>query len=281
MVVACRHLLVLNPQAGSLSEEDEAKLRHELPEFDVARLEEGQDLAALLDAAQLAPDAAVVVAGGDGTVAAAARALAGTERRLGIVPLGTFNNFARGLGIPLDAELAARAAARGRPRPVSLGRVNGRPFLEAASLGLFGDLINLGEAAKELRYGELAEHVRDLSSRPFGYRLEGDLVERGLARAMVIANTPSTGALVPVGSVTPEEPVLELSILGPGRGGVIARLAARVLPFRTRHDPGRRVRALRVETDPPISVYADATRVGDTPADIHVDVAALNVLLPA
>jgi diacylglycerol kinase (ATP) len=280
MVVASQRLLVLNPQAGGLSEDEEATLREELSDFEVARLEEGQDLAALLDASHLAPDATVVVAGGDGTVAAAARALAGTDRRLGIVPLGTFNNFARGLGMPLDALTAARALHDGREGAASLGRINGRAFLEAASLGLFGDLINLGEAAKELEYGELAERVGALSSAPFDYRLAGDIEERGRARALVAANTPSTGALLPVGSVTPEEPVLELSILGAGHAGMLAGLFARALPFVKPREPGRLVRKLRVETDPPISVYADAERIGETPADILLEVAALNVILP-
>ena len=48
----------------------------------------------------LSSRATVVVAGGDGTVGFVARALAGSRRRLGIIPLGTFNNFAHGLRIP-------------------------------------------------------------------------------------------------------------------------------------------------------------------------------------
>jgi diacylglycerol kinase family enzyme len=49
---------------------------------------------------ELTPQATVVVAGGDGTIGFVARALAGTKRRLGILSLGTFNNFALGLGMP-------------------------------------------------------------------------------------------------------------------------------------------------------------------------------------
>jgi diacylglycerol kinase family enzyme len=282
MVVARERVLVLNPQAGGLSEEAEGELLGQFAGFDFLRLEEGQDLAALISGSDLAPDATVVVAGGDGTVRAAARALAGSRRSLGIVPLGTFNNFARALGIPLEAEPAARAILGGRPVGVALGRVGGEPFLEAASLGLFGDLINLGEAAKDLHYGELLQRVRELSSPSFDYRITGDLEQAGRARAIVVANTPSTGALVPVGSVTPEEPVLELSILRAGRRlEILRRLAAHALPFLDEPEPGRRIRRVRIETDPPISVYADATQVGDTPAEIEIDLQALRVVLPA
>jgi len=282
MVVARQQVLILNPQAGGLSDEAEKAVVRALSGFDVIRLQAGQDLAAVVTGSDVAPDATIVVAGGDGTVGAAARALVGTDRRLGIVPVGTFNNFARALGIPLQPGAAARALSAGKPATVTLGRVNGEPFLEAASLGLFGDLINLGEAAKELHYGQLLQRVRELSSPSFEYRIDGDIREAGRARALVIANTPSTGALVTVGSVTPEEGVLELSVFGPGRRAqILRRLALRALPFLDRPHPGRRVRRVRIETDPRISVYADAGRVGETPAEIEIDVHALKVLLPA
>ena len=90
----------------------------------------------------------MVVAGGDGTIAFVARALAGTRRRLGILPLGTYNNFARGLEFrqPRRALAVIRA---GRTRAVTLGRVNDRYFLEAAAIGIFGEAILLGEKAKD------------------------------------------------------------------------------------------------------------------------------------
>lgn len=281
MVVALDRLLVLNPKAGGHSNLDEQSLRRQLRDYEVVNLEEGQDLSTVIREAGLKDDATVVVAGGDGTVAAAARALAGSARTLGIIPAGTFNNFARSLGIPTVATAALRALQAAKPSPVSLGRVNGRPFLEAASFGLFGDLINLGEAAKELRYGELLDRIQDLSSPTFRYRLRGDLDETGTARAFVVANTPSTGALVQVGSVTPEEPVLELTVVSATRpGALLRRLTARLVPGGRRPRTGRLVRRLRIETVPAISVYADAEQVGETPAEVLIEPDALNVLLP-
>lgn len=78
----------------------------------------------------------VVAAGGDGTVHLVVNALAGTGIRLAVLPMGTANDFARGLGIPTDLTAAAALAARGAGRPIDLGRVNGRYFLNAAHLGL-------------------------------------------------------------------------------------------------------------------------------------------------
>ena len=84
---------------------------------------------------------AIVAAGGDGTIMSVAGAVAGAAqgagRRFGVVPLGTFNYFARGLGIPEDPAGAAQVILDGHARPVSLGEVNGRLFLNNVSLGVY------------------------------------------------------------------------------------------------------------------------------------------------
>lgn len=81
----------------------------------------------------------VIAAGGDGTVNEVANGLAHaqTRARLGVVPLGTANDFARGLNIPDDIEAAVALALGGRPLPLDLGCVNGRYFVNV-STGGFG-----------------------------------------------------------------------------------------------------------------------------------------------
>ena len=73
-------------------------------------------------------DPLLIVGGGDGTISAAAVALAGTETELGILPLGTLNHFARDLGIPADLDEAA-AIDRRRPRAPRRRRRDERPDL--------------------------------------------------------------------------------------------------------------------------------------------------------
>ncbi|MBP0491665.1 lipid kinase [Roseomonas sp. SG15] len=78
----------------------------------------------------------VILGGGDGTMNSAAPALIETGLPLGLLPLGTANDLARTLGIPLDLEAAVRVVLDGQPRRIDLGEVNGHPYFNVASIGL-------------------------------------------------------------------------------------------------------------------------------------------------
>jgi len=82
-------------------------------------------------------DELLIVGGGDGTVAAAASAVAGTETRLAVLPLGTLNHFARDLGIPTELEEVAKLIASGSERRVDVGEMNGRVFINNSAIGLY------------------------------------------------------------------------------------------------------------------------------------------------
>src|SRR5687767_2058092 len=83
-------------------------------EADILIAKGGARLAELARRASVGEASTVVAAGGDGTVNAVASALFGTDKRLGILPVGTFNYFAKNLGIPLDLAGAVRTVAHGR-----------------------------------------------------------------------------------------------------------------------------------------------------------------------
>ncbi len=94
----------------------------------------------------------IIVAGGDGTVCEAAEGLyraGGGE--LAILPLGTGNDGARTLGVPLDLEDAARAAANGHTRSVDLIRVGDRVVFNAIGVGLTGDINDRAASIKMMR----------------------------------------------------------------------------------------------------------------------------------
>jgi len=79
----------------------------------------------------------LIVGGGDGTISAAASALAGTDTLLGILPLGTLNHFARDLGIPTDLDQAAKLIAERRDRTVDVAEMNDRIFINNSAIGLY------------------------------------------------------------------------------------------------------------------------------------------------
>ncbi len=96
----------------------------------------GAEVLAALDLALAERPRLLVVGGGDGTVGCAAARVAGTGTVLGVVPLGTANDFARTLELPPDPAAAVTALLGGVVADVDLGRAGDRAFLNVASLGM-------------------------------------------------------------------------------------------------------------------------------------------------
>jgi diacylglycerol kinase family enzyme len=134
--------VVFNARSGTAGNEAVAERTVEYLSargFDV-RLELVRSADALHRAATAAAegDASVVVAaGGDGTIAAVADRVCGTEKVLGILPLGTFNYLARRFDISTDADDALAVIAAGHIAAVGVGDVNGRVFINNSSIGLY------------------------------------------------------------------------------------------------------------------------------------------------
>ncbi len=95
---------------------------------------------------------ALVAVGGDGTINAVAQAAHAQGCNLGVVPMGTFNYFARTHGIPTEATEAVEALLGFEPVPVQVAQINERIFLVNASLGLYPELLQDREAYK-VRFG--------------------------------------------------------------------------------------------------------------------------------
>lgn len=105
----------------------------------------GTDLVDLARKEARAKPRALVAAGGDGTVNAVASVVAGSGTALGVLPLGTFNHFARDMRIPLALEEAAQTIAANRQVRVDVGEVNGRIFLNNSSIGLYPEIVRRRE----------------------------------------------------------------------------------------------------------------------------------------
>jgi diacylglycerol kinase family enzyme len=116
---------------------------------EVVPVEPEQLPAAVKEAAASRDFDAVCVAGGDGTVSAAASVMAGSGKPLGVLPLGTLNHFARDIGLPADPGGAAAAISAGHWRDVDVGEVNGRVFVNNCSMGLYPEAVRGRESRRD------------------------------------------------------------------------------------------------------------------------------------
>jgi diacylglycerol kinase family enzyme len=96
----------------------------------------------------------IVGGGGDGTMNTVASHLVGTDKILGVLPLGTLNHFAKDLRIPLDLEGAAQTVISGQAASVDVAEVNGRLFLNNSSLGLYPAIVREREKHQRLGSGK-------------------------------------------------------------------------------------------------------------------------------
>ena len=151
--------VILNRTAGA---EKEGALRGRLVEIlkehgiqvEIRVVQGGSEITKLVKSAVRNGSFAVAAGGGDGTVSAVASGLIDSECALGVLPVGTFNHFAKDLRIPLDVERAAQTIATGEIRRVDVGEVNGRIFVNNSSLGLYPSMVHGREQGQRLGRGK-------------------------------------------------------------------------------------------------------------------------------
>ena len=297
-------LLLVNPVAGGkpgsgpgLADDPElltpdalrAALERRGLEVTPREIAEGDDLAAL---AATAADSGrdVVVAGGDGTVSVVATALLGhPEAALGILAMGSFNNMARGFGVPTTLEPALDVIGTGHATAVDAGWVvregdEGRPFFEAAGVGVDA----IGFLAVEL--AERRGWFRALSALLRGLRLRrtpmritiDDRSYRTGSPAVTVSNGPYHGMGFAVAAdADPTDGFLTVAVFhGMSRWEVIRHFLA-VARRRPRREP--RVashRALRVSIEGvrrALPAHADGVSIGVTPVTFEVRPKALRL----
>ena len=234
----------------------------------------------------------VVVGGGDGTINAAARALVETGLPLGVLPLGTANDFARSVAIPLDLAAAAQVICAGHTRRVDAGDVNGHLFFNVASVGLAADLAKSITTERKRRFGRFSYAISAakmmLEARPFHatIRVGEDAREAAEVRTMQIAvgngrfygggNVIAPGARI-------DDGFLDLYSL---EFAAVWRMALMIPSFHSgahgtvREVRTARARAFEVTTRKPRPVNADGELVTQTPALFSQRKLAVQVYVP-
>jgi undecaprenyl-diphosphatase len=141
-------VVLINPGAGTAVDGDLADtIRMGLPQAQVVQLDDGADLeSALRDAANGAR--ALGMAGGDGSLNAAAGVAHERGLPLMVIPAGTLNHLARDLGLE-SVEQAVDAVRRGDLAFMDVGDIDGKPFLNTASFGSYAELVDTREQLEE------------------------------------------------------------------------------------------------------------------------------------
>ncbi len=151
----------------------------------------------------------IVVGGGDGTVSEVARELVHQPATLGILPIGTFNNIARSIGVLADLPVATAIIAAGHVREIDVGIANDTHyFFEAAGAGLDAALFPVGEEIKSGRWTHILQAARlafRYQPQPFAITFERPLKEvlpptsqRRMSARVLSGNTIRRNALLVV-----------------------------------------------------------------------------------
>jgi YegS/Rv2252/BmrU family lipid kinase len=248
------------------------------------------ELASSLEAAAgLKPDV-LVAGGGDGTLSLAARYLAYRDIALGVLPLGTTNNFARTLGVPVDVAGAVGVLARGKVADVDLGQVGGGFFANLVSVGLSGHVAATVPPGLKRALGSAAYPLTALARLP-GHRPFRAVVASGTERRavtthqVIVANGGfHAGRPITADASADDRLLVAYCLGGASRGALIGATVRQALSGARRSHADRGFLAgseFWLETDPPLPLVVDGELQGRTPARITLAPNALRVMVGA
>jgi YegS/Rv2252/BmrU family lipid kinase len=235
----------------------------------------------------------LILGGGDGSVSSVVDFLAHHHVVLGLLPLGTANDFARTLGIPSDIEGACQTIAAGKTVDVDLGLAGDNYFVNMASVGLGVEATRALSPWMKKSVGPLAYPAAAikafLSHEPFSARLtfpDGDHepVEHERLLQVAVGNGRFYGGGM---VVAPESGIDDRNLdvyaieLGRHRDLIgVARYLKSGDFIRNESVTQYRTERVRLETDPELAVNIDGEVVTRTPQDFSVAHNALKVLVP-
>ncbi len=235
----------------------------------------------------------VIAMGGDGTIGAVIRGIAGSKVSFGIVAAGTENDIARSLGIPEDLKEACTIIASGHTRKLDLGQVSTRKrkkfyFFMLTAIGLTATLYPEINEVPEGKWGGIKDAVTTLlkfDSNPTVFLTLDDESKIEVETMLVtIANTPLTGAknlVAPDASM--EDGLLDIAVYpGFSKAELLGYFVKSAQEGSTPDGRIQRYRArkIKVKTSPKLDVAAEGIILGKGTAKIKILPGALRVLAP-
>ncbi|QOC21455.1 lipid kinase [Wenzhouxiangella sp. AB-CW3] len=231
----------------------------------------------------------IVLGGGDGTINLALDALLEVDRPLGILPLGTANDLARSLGLPVDLERAMDVIVLGQVRRIDVAKANDVTFINAIGMGLGPRMTQEMDSEEKSRFGILAYLLGILRAlrgqRHFKARIDFDGKTR---RYDCLQVTVANGIHYGGGMTIADDAKIDdgkLDVLVVSYQGYL-RLLASSLRLRSGNMRAAdtvhhfRCRSASITTQPDQEVTADGEFRTQTPVECQVGTRSLQVITP-
>jgi diacylglycerol kinase (ATP) len=235
----------------------------------------------------------IILGGGDGSVSSTVDFLAHNDVTLGLLPLGTANDFARTLEIPSELEAACRTIANGKVVDIDLGLAGDNFYVNVASVGLGVEATRALSPQLKKRIGPLAYPVAAIKAflkhEPFTAWLsfpDGDHEPVGYGRLLQVAVGNGRfygGGMVVAPDSGIDDRTLDVYAIKLGRQRDLVGVARYLKSGDFVKNEGVdhfRTSRVRLETEPELSVNVDGELVARTPEEFSVAANALHVIVP-
>ncbi|ODA68767.1 Diacylglycerol kinase [Methyloligella halotolerans] len=287
-----RLLILVNPNASG-GEEAMPRLKERFdsePDAELVAVETPDEMLNALD--ERGPEAdRIVLGGGDGTISSMLPKLLKLKKPLGVLPLGTANDFARTLSLPEDPIEAVEVAIGPRTHLIDVGMVNDHPFINVASVGVASKVSelqskDLKRSFRVLSYAmSFREAIRDAKPFSVSMTLDDHNHWRGMVHQVSVGNGRfHGGGLVVAEDAAIDDGKLHIYVVRPG---TFLDLAASVASLKfglggERETLKRRAaETVRLTTSRPRHINIDGDIRSTTPAEFSVARRALEVAIPS
>lgn len=242
-------LVLLNANAGTLLDRDAEEVRRHIADgLDgggrtvEVRLLRGKALVQAIRASGTGEHDTVIVGGGDGSVSLAVQSLEGSDKTLGILPLGTLNLLATDIGMPRELDAALLALSAAKVAEIDVATLNGRRFHTISGMGFFSQMARARETARRWKLWRfLAVAIAALYALRRSGRFDLDVTVDGTPH-----HFQAFAALLSVNRFTGpgwrrsrlDEGVLELTVAEDRGGLALLRAGADMVTDNWRDNPG-------------------------------------------
>lgn len=290
--------LIFNPVAGQGDPEQELQLIRSFlePQLQLEICQTTEEVGAkelALQAVERQVEA-VIASGGDGTLSAAAAALANTDIPFGVIPRGTANAFAHALCLPDTIEESCQTILAGLTKRIDVATCGKHIFLLSVGLGLEAEMVQGADRTAKDRFGVFAyvlsaiRQLKELQRFTVEMETEDKIIKVG-ATSITVANASPTTSILAQGpaSIISDDGLLDVTIFAPTSVGQAIAASYHLLQSGMRGNPSNRqdigyfrTKAIRIHADPPQKVVLDGEPFGETPIDIRCIPQALVLMVP-